>query len=628
MNGARLREAVAVANIPTLLPVLRQLTGDERWLADPYRPTRPRGLGDNDTAGFPPELQAEVRAAAHDAIRAWAAGAPVAEPEPSPELLVRMLSWCMAEPVPADYAPLLAAELAGVPDEGPAEVPEGFSVLIIGAGVSGIAMAVGLARAGIPYTVVERNATVGGVWWENRYPGAGVDTPSFLYTYSFAPHAWSHFFDSRDEIHAYLEKVADDFDVRRHVRFRTEVLGARWDAAARGWEVDVRSPDGTGATLRASVVVSAVGAFNKPRTPDVDGLDSFPGPVVHTARWPEGGLDLAGKRVAVVGNGASAMQLVPAVAGEAGHVTVFQRSPQWVVPFEKFREAVPEPVRFLMDQVPLYRLWYRLRQAWIYNDRIHDSLQRDPDWPDQSRSINEVNDAHRRFFTRHIVDELGDRQDLLPAVVPDYPPYGKRILLDNGWYRTLTRDDVTLVPEGVAAVRGGRLVTSSGAEHAADVLVLATGFDVVRYLAPMDIRGRDGVALHEVWDGDDARAYLGTAVPGFPNFFCLYGPNTQTGHGGSVMFMVESQVHYLMSLLRRMLATGAGTAECRADVHDAYNDRVDRAHERMVWTHPGMDTYYRNSRGRVVVNNPFRVIDFWAATRTADLADYLLTPGA
>ncbi|MCW3064222.1 MAG: NAD(P)/FAD-dependent oxidoreductase [Solirubrobacterales bacterium] len=627
---AHLREAVAIANIPTLLPVLVQLTGETRWLEGAYRPERNRGLDDNTTGGLPEEVQEEIRAAALAALVAWRDGKPPAMPEPPPELLVRMLGVAMGEEVPPEYGPMIDAELrhAGIAPDEPeprVPVPRGFSVLVIGAGVSGIAAAIRLQDAGIPYTVLERNDRVGGTWLENRYPGAGVDTPSALYSFSFARHDWSKYFALRDELHGYLEGVAADHDVTPNIHFETEVVSAIYDEDAQGWTVTGRRADGSTETHRANVVISAVGGFTRPKMPTIAGLESFAGPCVHTARWPED-LDLAGKRVAVIGNGASAMQLVPAIAEDVESVTVFQRSPQWAAPFELFHADVPEPLRWLAKTVPLYRVWYRLRAGWTFNDRIHPTLQKDPDWPHPERAVNAVNDAHRRFFTRYIEAELGDRPDLMEKVLPDYPPYGKRILLDNGWYRTLTRENVHLVTEPIAAVRADRIVTSSGAEHDIDVLVCATGFDVVRFLAPMEIRGRSGRTLRETWDDDDARAYLGLTVPDFPNLFTIYGPNTQAGHGGSLIGTAEAQVHYVLDLIRQMLARGLGAVECRPEVYDDYGRRVDEAHEKMIWTHHGMETYYRNSRGRVVVNTPWRVVDYWHMSRRADLDDYRVEP--
>lgn len=631
---AKLKSAVSEANIPTLLMVIVQMTGDLRWLEDPFRPSKNRGLGDNDTGGLDAHVQTQIRDAAFNAILAWHNGKPLALPAPSRRLLVDMLSVAMGETVPFDYADLIMHEL-GLDEhqvERPAQVaataaapPEGFRAVIIGAGASGLCAAVNLQKAGIPYTIVERNQEIGGVWFENRYPGAGVDTPSHLYCFSFAKNDWTRYFADQEELRTYFNRVADDFGVRPNINFETEVVAAVYDEAAQEWELELRRADGGVDTIRANLVISAVGAFNKPKWPSIKGLDRFAGPVAHTARWPDD-LDLTGKRVAVVGNGASAMQLVPAVADMVRSMTIFQHSPQWAAPFEQFQKKIPKPVRWLFLNVPLYEAWYRLRLAWTFNDRIHDALQKDANWAHPERSINEINDAHRRYFTRHIVSELGDRQDLVDKVLPKYPPFGKRMLLDNGWFRTLTRENVELVTDHISEVRHDRVLTESGSEHEIDVLVIATGFDVVRFLAPMKVIGRGGTSLDDVWQCDDARAYLGSAIPRFPNFFCLYGPNTQFGHGGSLIFMLELQMHYVMDLIKQMLANGLHSVECRQDVHDEYNERVDAAHNRMVWTHPGMDVYYRNSRGRVVVNNPFKIVDFWHFVQKADIADYVVMP--
>lgn len=625
---AHFKAALAVANIPTLVPLLVQLTGDERWLEDPYRPRRGAGLGDNTDGGLPEAVQEEIRAAALDAILAWRAGAPIAVTDPPHDLLVRMLSVAMGEPVPAQYGPMLAAEVAAAltpEDPERLDVPDGFSVLIVGAGVSGLAAGINLQAAGIPFTVLEQHDTVGGTWLENRYPGCGVDTPSALYSFSFKAYDWSRYFCLRDELFEYLQDLADDSGMREHIRFNTEVLSAAYDEAGQRWEVTARLPDGSEETLSANVLITAVGAFNKPKWPSIPGLEDFEGPTAHTARWPDD-LDLTGKRVAVIGNGASSMQLVPAIAEEAGSVTIFQRSPQWAAPFELFQTKVPEPARFLTREVPLYRLWYRLRAGWTFNDRVHDALQKDPDWPHPERATSKANDGHRKFFTRYIEQELEGRPDLIEKALPDYPPFGKRILLDNGWYRSLRRDDVELVTDPIAEIRSDRVVTATGAEYEADVVICATGFDVVRFLAPMEIRGRSGRTLRETWDDDDAAAYLGIAVPDFPNLFTIYGPNSQGGHGGSLIGTAEAQLNYVMDLLRTMVREDLGALEVRPEVYEDYVRRVDEAHEKMIWTHPGMSTYYRNSRGRVVVNIPWRVVDYWHMTRAADMSEWIVEP--
>ena len=394
---------------------------------------------------------------------------------------------------------------------------------------------------------------------------------------------------------------------------------------AQRWAVVVRNPDGSRETQRANVLISATGIFNPIVLPAIDGLERFEGSSFHTAEWPAD-LDLEGKHVAIIGNGASAMQVGPEIQDTVASLTIFQRSVHWAAPFEQFRKVVREAVQFLLREVPLYQAWYRMRLGWTFNDRIHPALQKDPSWHHPDRSLNALNDAHRAYFTQYIESELGDRTELIDVVVPSYPPFGKRMLLDNGWYRMLRNPRVELVTDAVSEIGPDRVITQDGTEHPADVLVLATGFDVLRFLTAFEAHGRSGRSLREVWDDDDARAYLGLAMPDFPNFFCLYGPNTQPGHGGSLIFVIEMQMRYIMNVLAKMLSQGIGAVECRTDVHDAYNERVDRAHENMVWTHKGMETYYRNARGRVVVNFPFRNVDLFHMTSPADLSEFMTEP--
>ena len=283
-------EAVAVANIPTLLMVLVQMTGETHWLEEPYIPQRQTGMGDNDTGGLTEAHQQEVREAALEAILAWRAGRPVAMPDPSPEMLVRMLSISMAEQVPAEYGEFTAAQLGQTKflDHEPYSLPEGFRVLIIGAGVSGLCAAINLQMAGVPFEVIERNSTVGGVWWENRYPGAGVDTPNHLYSFSFASYDWEKYFCLRDELHGYLEHVCDEFGVRDSIRFDTSVERIEYHEDTQSWSARVVNPDGSIEVLGANVVISAAGLFNPPVEPDIEGLDSWAGERWHTARWPSG----------------------------------------------------------------------------------------------------------------------------------------------------------------------------------------------------------------------------------------------------------------------------------------------------------------------------------------------------
>lgn len=318
------------------------------------------------------------------------------------------------------------------------------------------------------------------------------------------------------------------------------------------------------------------------------------------------------------------MQIVPAICEQVGQLTIFQRSPQWSGPNHNYFKEVAEDVQFLFDNIPFYHAWYRFRLLWMFNDKVYRSLQIDPDWPHKDRSINSINDGHRRFFTRYIETELEGRPDLLEKSLPDYPPFGKRMLIDNGWYKALRRDNVSLVTDHIGHIEADAIVTKDGTRHPADVIVMATGFDALRLLTPMKVFGRSGAEIHEQWGVDDAQAYLGISMPDFPNLFMMFGPNTNLGHGGSIIFNIECQARYIAAAVKMMAEHSASRIECRRDVFEDYVARVDSAHQKMIWTHPGMDTWYRNSTGRIVTNSPWRLVDYWKMTRTPRPEDYEL----
>jgi 4-hydroxyacetophenone monooxygenase len=625
LNGATsfddyIADAIGTANIPALLMLLVHLTGDHRWLAAPYAPARPRGIADNDSGGLPVAIQNEIRDAALAAILGWHNGEPLAIEIPDPDLLNRMVSTAVAEPVPQDYSQMIDGELRACfgSAEPIADVTgQGLTAVIIGAGVSGICAAIQLSRIGVDCTILEKSDGVGGTWWENRYPGAGVDTPSHLYSFSFAPGDWPRYFSSRSDVQAYLANLATEFGVRPAIRFGANAYEARYDQPRRSWVVNYRDAVGEIHRIEGRLLISAVGALSRPKTPDIRGLTSFvAGPVFHTAQWPAD-FDAKGKHVALIGNGASAMQVLPAIGDQVASIAVFQRSPQWAAPFEKCKVPVPKDIRRLLLDVPLYRTWYRILLGWTFNDSVYPSLKKDPNWEHPARSVNAVNDRTRRFLTRYIESELEGRPDLIQKAVPPYPPYGKRMLLDNGWFRALRRENVELVTEPISEITSHGVQTADGVHRPVDAIILATGFDAVNFLTGLTVIGRHGRDLHEFWREDGARAYMGSMVPGFPNFVTLYGPNLQPGHGGSLMFMIECQLSFLMRILA-MAGPDFGSVECTESAYQAYNAEIDRLHDDLIWTHPGMSTYYRNARGRVVVNTPFRVVDYWKRAQSVD----------
>ncbi|WP_040841417.1 flavin-containing monooxygenase [Nocardia brevicatena] len=616
------------AGIPLLLPALVQLTGDLRWLEERYRPCRPVGFVEDPTGGLDPEGQAEIRAAAVDAVSRWHKGELEPElPVPGSHLMAALMSQCLGAPVPEDYAPMLSEQL-GLRPYKPERMHEqlagrDFSVAVIGAGISGLAAARSLAAAGIPYTVLEKNSEVGGTWWENRYPGARVDVPSNLYSFSFIDKQWSEHFSQRDEISEYLVRASHELGIRDAIRFGVEVHSARWDAGRQVWVLSMTTPQGT-ETLQASALITAVGLHNRPKIPDFPGLGDFAGEVAHSAQWPEG-LDLTGKRVGVIGAGASAMQVVPAVVDRTAHLTVFQRSAHWVAPNDLYFQHISAADHWLLENVPFYREWNRFRLYWMYTEGMFPALEVDPEWDISRNSVNRYSEALRRFYTDYLNSRLRDRPDLVEACTPTFPPFGRRILIDNGWFDVLKRDDVDLVRSGISRLTPTGVVTTDGDEVKLDVLVLCTGFQQQRYLYPLEVTGLDGRELREEWRDDNARAYLGLAGPGYPNLFYLFGPNTNPP-GGSYINLAEAQVRYVTDLLVTMARDGIGAVEVRQDVYADYNERLDAANRTKVFALDGVESYYRNSTGRVVTNSPWTVLQYWNMTQRPDLNDYVVSP--
>ena len=409
--------------------------------------------------------------------------------------------------------------------------------------------------------------------------------------------------------------------MRDKLRLGTEVIHTVYDEENATWSVQVRTPEGRDEVITANAVISAVGMLNRPQYPDIPGVDRFEGPCFHSSRWDHT-VDLAGKRVGVIGTGASAMQFVPPVSEEASQLTVFQRACHWASTNASYRAETSEDFRWLLRHIPYYQSWYRFLIFWTGSDRVFPVFLIDPEWTDPDRSTSLANDMFRQGAIAHITDQLGGDEALIAKCVPDYPPLGKRPLMDNGWYRTLTKEHVDLVTDPIQEITEKGVVTADGTLHEFDVLVLATGFHAGKFLYPMQITGKGGAVLEDRWDGgENPRAYLGITMPDFPNLFCMYGPNTNPVIG-SVIFMLECQATYIMDCLREMLEKGHASIDCKPSVHDAYYEKLDAAMEHMVWRHPRVKSYYNNAQGRVITNTPFKMYDYWDMTRKADLSEY------
>jgi 4-hydroxyacetophenone monooxygenase len=544
-----------------------------------------------------------------------------------------MMAWLCCEDVPDEYIPMLMEEMEldgtdarRVEFHVDPAARARFPVVVIGCGESGLLAGIRLDEAGIPFTIIEKNAGPGGTWFENTYPGARVDVGNHFYCYSFEPSDhWTEYYARQPELQQYFQDVMERRGIEPSIRFETEVTGARWDEESATWAVDVRNADGSHETLTARAVISAVGQLNRPNLPDIPGLDEFAGPWFHSAQWDHS-VDLTGKRVAVVGAGASGFQIVPTIAPDVAHLTVFQRTAQWMFPNPNYHAQVGPGVKWALRHLPFYGRWYRFLILWSACDKGLEGARVDPDWPDQQRSVSEGNEFTRLVFTDWITSQLGDDADLLEKCIPDYPPTAKRTLQDNGsWLGALTRPNVDLVREGIDRIEPDAIVTVSGERVEVDVIVYATGFQANRFLWPMEIVGRDGRTLRDVW-GDRPKAYLGITVPGFPNLFCMYGPGTNLAHGGSLIFHSECQMRYISGCIDLLVSGGHAALEPREDVHEAYYERVQKELEGLVWSHPAVThSWFKNPEGKIHVLSPWRLVDYWEWTREPDPDDFVVT---
>ena len=625
-----IRGALDDAELPPLLPALAYITGDLTVLRPHLRPdplllAMPQG-------GLSGEQQAEIRGIALAALIDFRDGGSRPAPLPSDAELLQIMEFAVGGGAMDDYLGLLEEELAfrGEDRRGPgwrvAEVAPGveFEVLIVGAGMSGLLAAHRLDQAGVPFLIVEKNPDVGGTWWENTYPGCRVDNPNHNYSYSFAQrHDWPLHYSTQAVLLEYFRRCADAFDVRDRIRFETEVVSAAWSDTDARWAVTVRAADGTTSVLEANAVVSAVGQLNRPSYPDIPGVGSFEGPAFHSARWDHS-VDLTAKRVAVIGTGASAIQFIPEIAPQAAELAVFQRTPPWLGPTPDYHDEVAPGLKWLYTHVPSYSELNRFYIFWRMGDGVLPGVRVDPAYEPKGEAVSELNALGRLLLVDYLNTEFADRPDLLAKVVPAYPPGAKRGLRDNGiWARTLKRDNVELITEPIAAITPKGVRTTDGVEHEVDVLIYGTGFTASKFLTPMTVTGRDGMDLHTEWGGD-ARAYLGITVPGFPNLFCLYGPNTNIVINGSIVYFSECGVRYILGCIKLLLEARAGALEVRREVHDEFNEAVDAENRMYAWGWSDVNSWYKNEHGRVAQNWPFTLLDYWKRTLQPDPGDFTL----
>jgi 4-hydroxyacetophenone monooxygenase len=620
----QLATAVAEADVPSMLAALALLTGDLDLLRPALKPD-PNPLLDN--AGLSAEsleLGRQLAAATLQTIRDQRGRFD----EPDRTIVEGVIGFLAG--TSEELVAFLTEELSLGQDHGkPAwhadDVAGGadFPVVIIGAGMSGLLMTHRLRQAGIAVTVVEKEPDVGGTWLVNTYPGCRVDSPSHLYSYSFWESAqWPNFFSPQPVLLDYWRRFADDHGLRSHILFDTEVQKAAYDEEKQVWMVTVAGRDGQRRALRARAVISAVGQLNQPALPAIEGRDTFAGPSFHSARW-DASADLTGKRVAVIGTGASSVQIVPAIAGGVEKLTVFQRSAPWLVPTPEYTTQFPDGLAWLLANVPYYAKLYRFWQFTQFIEGVLPYAAYDPAWTSPNPSGSELNDVLRAALTDYLELQLPDDPALRRRVTPDYPPITKRMLRDDGsWIAALKRDNVELVTDRIEEITKSGIIIDGRGEEPFDVIIYATGFTASDFLAPMTITGRAGVDLREHWNGD-ATAHLGITVPHFPNLFLMYGPNTNIVVNGSIIFFSECQAHYILTSIGHLLASGQTTMECRPEALEQFVADVDEANGRIVWGAPDAQNWYKNGRGRVSQNWPHSLLEYWRRTREPAVDDYL-----
>ncbi len=619
------------ADLPTLLMTTAHVTGNLAVLRKEWRPVDVLGVAKCDVSE---QEQDRIRRECTWLLADHRRSGGACPARPTYDFLRAVGDWFLGSGI-EPYIPLLAEELVFDTDDlrrplwrknriAPAR---SLHVAIVGAGESGIILGVRLKQAGIPFTIYEKNADVGGTWLENSYPGCRVDINSFVYSYAFAPHVWPDYFGMRGDVLSYLQRVAKENGLYEHIRFGTEIEDATWNQEAQSWALTLRC-GGQAETASRNVVVFAVGQLNRPKLPDIPGIDAFGGASFHSAEWDHS-VDMRGKRVGVIGTGASACQIIPQVAEVAQKVTVFARTATWLLPTPELHERVDGSARWLFENVPGYAQWYRAGLLMLQTPGLLDHVIVDKGYAADERAVSPTNDLVRQQLQGWLEPQISDRPDLREAVIPNSPVGAKRILRDNGtWVQTLKRSNVEVVRTQIAEITKDGTRCTDGSRRDFDVILYGTGFHASKFLFPIKVTGVGGASLQERWS-DGARAYIGMTVPDFPNMFCMYGPNTNlVVHGGSIVMFSELTAKYILDALRLLLEKDARTMDVRPDVFEDYNQRVDEANSVRAWGFSKVNSWYKDVRGRVGQNYPFTAAEYYQRTNSVVTADFNFGTGS
>jgi 4-hydroxyacetophenone monooxygenase len=536
----------------------------------------------------------------------------------SEEHLHRSLSLTAGYDIPEHDYPIWREEAAfdrwarGInwSDDNPPENRGDFKVAVIGTGISGLNVAVQLKRAGIPFVVLEKNPEVGGSWYENRYPGARVDTASRGYTHLFSyDYPFPYAYCPRDENLKYFKWVADEFGIREHIAFNTEVKTMTWDDTAKQWQLTAQSPMGS-CNMAFNAVITCVGFLSRPQLPNIEGMDSFEGVACHSATWPRD-LDIQGKRVAVVGSAASGYQTTPVIAKSAAHTYLFQRTPNWCFEDLSYVDELPKQALWLERNIPYYSNFVRFRIAALMNPDFAVGAKVDPSF-DDPHAVSASNKATRDMCIAFIERKLASRPDLIPKMIPSNPPGSSRpirIDSDDSVFDALLRDNVSLITDSIEKITP-KGILADGVEHEVDVIVFATGFKANEYLWPMEVRGRNGLRIEQRWAKDGPRAYLGTMVPEFPNLFMCYGPNSNNFGGFTVVDLLELVAQFALRSIAGLIEQGRSSVEVTDEAFWRFAEILDAEEKMKIYMDPRANNYYQN-KGRSSVNGPIDIRRMW-----------------
>ena len=626
MSTPELDAVIEQADINALRMALLQLTGDPAFSKmETFR--QPVWGGVHSVATVSARHHNKIKKRAMELLLN-----PLADVPPPPPLdeAKRLMELFSGDKFSSEYARLGYEELAFEPHprgvewtERPTdEVLSTYHATVVGCGASGIAVAVLLENLGIPYTVIEREPAIGGTWWVHKYPECRVDINAHCYQFKFEKkYPWSEHYPTANESFKYLSHIVDKYGIRSHLRLSTRLLGSTWDEESGKWNVRIVGPGGKEEILRSNFVFNATGQFSTPKLPKVEGIQDFNGKMFHAAKW-DTNYSVKGKRVALVGAGATGVQMMPALAEEATSLTVYQRTPQWVVGMPKYKENITEGEHYLFENIPYYWNWY-VYSSFLKLQGLERLTVIDPDWIASGGLVSEYNDLSRQYMTNYILEKVKSNEELAEKLIPPYPPMARRVIVDSGWFDALQRDNVELVTDKILRFTPRGIVSADDIERDFDLVVNATGFSVSDYFGDTKIVGRDSRTPDELWAKDGPRAYLSLMIPTFPNFFMFYGPNGTPRFGGLYTW-IECWARYCVAIAKHVIENGLHSAAVREAAYNDYNEKNDEAQKVNV-RGGGKEysgSYYVNEFGRAGTNMPFDAERYHALLYRPNLNDF------